>query len=122
MEDLIKREDAIKAVEETPFIRRPILPHYLIAKLKRIPSAEPELIINKDYLVTMIQEAVYKRFLGLEDRPSGEWMEDENGLYCSECKERAFREYSEAMNNQSWYEDVPTKFCPNCGVRMKGAE
>ena len=40
MSDLIKREDAIKAVDETPFIRRPILPHYLKAKIKDIPSAE----------------------------------------------------------------------------------
>ena len=40
MTDLIEREDAIKVIEETAFIRRPILPHYLIAKIKNIPSAE----------------------------------------------------------------------------------
>lgn len=40
MTDLIKREDAIKVIEETPFIRRPILPHYLKAKINKIPSAE----------------------------------------------------------------------------------
>ena len=39
--DLIKREDAIKVIEETAFIRRPILPHYIKAKIKKIPSAEP---------------------------------------------------------------------------------
>ena len=42
MEDLIKREDAIKVIEETPFIRRPILPHYIKAKINKIPSAEPQ--------------------------------------------------------------------------------
>ena len=40
MSDLIKREDAIKVIEETPFIRRPILPYYIKAKIKDIPSAE----------------------------------------------------------------------------------
>lgn len=42
MTDLIEREDAIKVIEETAFIRRPILPHYLIAKIKGIPSAEKQ--------------------------------------------------------------------------------
>ena len=40
-DDLIRRSDAIKAIDETPFIRRPILPHYIKAKIKKIPSAEP---------------------------------------------------------------------------------
>ena len=40
MSDLIKRADAIKAIDETPFIRRPILPHYIKAKINQIPSAE----------------------------------------------------------------------------------
>ena len=42
MDDIIKREDAIKVIEETPFIRRPILPHYIKAKINKIPSAEPK--------------------------------------------------------------------------------
>lgn len=40
MTDPIERADAIKAIDETPFIRRPILPHYIKAKINKIPSAE----------------------------------------------------------------------------------
>lgn len=57
MTDPIERADAIKAIDETPFIRRPILPHYIKAKIKRIPSAE-----NK-----------------------GEWVETSEGTMCGNC-------------------------------------
>jgi hypothetical protein len=56
MTDLIKREDAIKAIDETPFIRRPILPHYIKAKIKDIPSAEPWDIYNLDEWCTDCKE------------------------------------------------------------------
>ena len=56
MEDLIKREDATKAIDETPFLRRPILKHYIKAKIERIPSAEPWDIYNPDEWCTDCKE------------------------------------------------------------------
>lgn len=42
MKDPIEREEAIRVIDETVFLRRPILPHYIKAKIKRIPSAEKQ--------------------------------------------------------------------------------
>lgn len=74
MNDLIKREDAIKAIEETPFIRRPILPHYLKAKINQVSSAE-----NKGEWI----------FVGNSIEPMWE---------CSECGENEFGSKSKLTN------------------------
>ena len=96
MNDLIKREDAIKVIEETAFIRRPILPHYVIAKIKDIPSAEPK---------------------------QGEWIyceddEGQDGYRCSECGFFVPWHYG--------HEDINFIYkyhaCPSCMARMKGAD
>ena len=65
MTDLIKREDAIKVIEETPFIRRPILQHYIKAKIKQIPSAE-----NKGEWI-----------------PCSERLPEESGMYLCTCND-----------------------------------
>ena len=94
--DLIKREDAIKAIDETPFIRRPILPHYIKAKINKIPSDE-----NKG------------EWIPKEMWTEGVGMGEQYGRYyeCSECH-REYRGGMESCHN----------FCPNCGARMEGAD
>lgn len=122
MTDLIKREDAIRAIDETLFIRRPILPHYLKAKINIIPSAE-ELIYEEMEKADIEAKAYAKGFKeGLEARKQGEWIcemtksQDQARdrwviesvvLYCSECKGESVK---------------MTKFCPNCGADMRGAD
>ena len=127
MEDLIKREDAIKVIEEAPFIRRPILPHYLIAKIKDIPSAELIEVhkycwvkefggdgadCSHDFEPNGICQACGFMKISYAEPQQGEWIfkeiTDDYHItgQCSVCKERR------RIDN----------FCPNCGARMKGAD
>ncbi len=91
-EDLIKRSDAIKA-------------------LNREKSDW-----NCDYNVPV--DNCIKRLNKVKpaDRPQGEWIDKGGYAICSNC-----RAHSEAQ-----YDGVPvplkTRYCPNCGFRMKGAE
>ena len=52
------------------------------------------------------------------DRPQGEWIAKTENYHshwvCSECGAWALLEYNEQM--------CLSKFCPNCGARMKGAD
>ena len=92
-EDLIRRSDAIKAVEPyldyieiipfcgaKPYVREAVCG--IRSKIKFIPTIEPK---------------------------RGRWIPVDNGHHvrCSECGRCGF-----ASNN----------FCPNCGARMKGAD
>ena len=71
--------------------------------------------VDKEYLIDLIQEAVYDgeacaKLIDLVDRPTGEWVEeDEYGdlLVCSEC---------------GFANDYKDNYCPNCGARMEGGE
>jgi len=96
MKDPIEREDAIRVIDETVFLRRPILPHYIKAKIERIPSAEPK---------------------------QGEWIyceddEGQDGYKCSKCGFFVPWYYD--------YEDInyiyKYLFCPSCVAKMKGAD
>ena len=92
MEDLIKREDAIKVLAEVLYEEPPYLnsaeKRMAFARnvLKDIPSAE-----NKGEWI----------FVGNSIEPMWE---------CSECGEKEFGSKSDLTN-----------FCPNCGIKMKGA-
>jgi hypothetical protein len=96
MDDLIRREDAIKALIRMGGIK--IDKALAMGEIRSIPSA---------------------------DRPQGEWIEHEHGFWtfvndkgerdgwipdyeCNLCGSRAWK--------------VKTDFCPNCGARMKGAD
>jgi hypothetical protein len=102
MSDLIRREDAIKAIEELPNAYNgwsdAYDKAYIIGALEEVPSA---------------------------DRPQGEWIKHEHGFWtfvndrgerdgwlpdyeCNLCGSRAWR--------------YATNFCPNCGARLKGAD
>ena len=93
MKDPIEREDAIRVIDETVFLRRPILPHYIKAKIERIPSAEPK---QGEWICEMTKRQEADR-----------WVIERVVLYCSECNGEAVK---------------MTKFCPNCGCRMEGVD
>ncbi len=92
MDDLIRRSDAIKAVEERSFAVRDS--YTVKAIIRNVPSA---------------------------DRPRGEWVDAEIPLesgdtmpiqVCNLCKTFYPLAYTGGGH----------RFCPNCGARMKGAD
>ena len=97
-EDLIRRSDAIKAIEELPNTYNgwsdAYDKAYIIGTLEEVPSA---------------------------DRPQGEWVDAEIPLesgdtmpiqVCNLCKTFYPLAYTGGGH----------RFCPNCGARMKGAD
>ena len=92
MSDLIKREDAIKAVWS--------------------PQVRPNALIF-DALKRAIESGINN--IPSADRPQGEWMSKcgNKVCTCSSCGEDYDHTYE-------WIEKW--NFCPNCGARMKGAD
>ena len=113
-EDLIRRSDAIKAVEEC--LKLLARPRYTVkTAIEAIPSVDIPHSDDWEKYSDKLWKNAYER--GKADRPSGEWIRTFDGnewfWYCSNCKTQ-------------WYEDdlwmggneFPT-FCPNCGARMR---
>ena len=91
-DDLIRREDAIKAVEERSFAVRDS--YTVKAILRNVPSA---------------------------DRPQGEWKPFDlkwgrSIWYCTACEEGV------EVPCDIWTHKPIYNFCPNCGAKMKGAD
>ena len=92
-DDLIKRSDAIKAIEELPNAYNGWSDAY-----------------DKAYIISTLEE------VPKADKPQGEWKRRlvDNGFnadwICSECGYRVKTDF------------VSFNFCPNCGCRMKGAD
>ena len=89
MNDLIKREDAIKAIEDLPNAYNgwsdAYDKAYIIGTLEEVPSAEPK---------------------------QGEWIiHGESPLYVKECSACGAKFFHHA------FED-PTPYCAECGARM----
>lgn len=95
MDDLIKRSDAIKTVEELPNAYNGWSDAY-----------------DKAYIISTLEE------VPKADRPQGEWIAKTENYHshwvCSECGSWALLEYNEQM--------CLSNFCPNCGAQMKGAD
>ena len=110
MSDLIKRSDAAEVVY----------------KALKTPPPKGALTDTMSLAIALVQD------ISSADRPRGEWIEvrafdafggDEatwmahgNPIafhYCSECKEQT--------RLDEFGEEMLSKYCPNCGARMKGA-
>ena len=100
-DDLIRRSDAIKAIEELPNAYNgwsdAYDKAYIISTLEEVPSA---------------------------DRPQGEWIKyDEERDYCSHCKHIfKTRDITQQDKWTQYIDDLGYNYCPNCGCRMKGAD
>ena len=101
MSDLIKREDAIKALR----IEYPTMP--MFKNLREEWAIKTEGFRKAEEVIMSVPSA---------DRPQGEWKRRlvDNGFnadwVCSECGYRVKTDF------------VSFNFCPNCGARMKGAD
>ena len=122
-EDLIRRSDAIKVAKE--FWYKPDI----AGALAELPAIEPktkvvaQITFDEEKLREIVKRSVerFKEEYEIVDRPQGEWIGEADGYYNGE------------LVYDTWYcsncdyvvddEEPPTwNFCPNCGVRMKGAD
>ena len=121
MSDLIRREDAIKALYKYNFVTKKVIEREIMS----IPSADrpSEVIYGNEHncIMTIFGECSYAetgcgdcavvekvRKALFADRPQGEWVSNHDGSWnCSEC---GLRVLIYATGN----------FCPNCGAKMDG--
>ena len=96
MRDLIKREDAIEAIEELPNAYNGWSDAY-----------------DKAYIIGALEE------LPSADRPQGEWINMGDFEKCSVCKATRLKEFQSYYGKVTW---IKTPYCPQCGARMKGAD
>ena len=109
MSDLIKREDAIKALYKYSFVSKDIIER----EINAIPSADVDISKYSDKL----WKNAYER--GKADRPQGEWIDMGDFEKCSVCKGTHLKEFQSYYGKVIW---IQTPYCPNCGCRMKGAD
>ena len=109
MSDLIRREDAIKAVEEC--LKLLARPRYTVkTAIEAIPSVDIPHSDDWEKYSDRLWKNAYER--GKADRPQGEWIKDNLGtVICSECK-------CPRRDNRVNH----INFCNSCGARMKGAD
>lgn len=130
MENLIKREDAIDAIEGTDWYHQNrnkdmvsgansdehqawYKAEDVYKALKEVPSADAELEIIKAEAYAKGIDSERKR---ISDwcRPSGEWIRDGHHIRCKKCG-------AYFCDTDREGDSYPQDFCPNCGARMKGA-
>ena len=124
MEDLIRRSDAIEAIEGVDW-------YHQNSRNKDMANGAN----SDEHQAWYKADDVYKALKEVPsaDRPRGEWIEvrafdafggdeaawmaHDNPIafhYCSECKEQT--------RLDEFGEEMLSKYCPNCGARMKGAD
>ena len=100
--DLIKRSDAIEALYKYSFVSKDVIER----EIKAIPSADRP---RGEWIGVRAFDA-----LGGDEVA---WMAHGNPIvfhYCSECKEQT--------RLDEFGEEMLSKYCPNCGAKMKGAD
>ena len=101
MSDLIKREDAIKAMEQR---YKDILRIFK----RKVKDGEKAIVLDMIGCIKSLPSA---------DRPQGEWIEQEDCWQCSECGDEYVLEVGVKPI------DARMHYCPNCGADMrKGAD
>ena len=111
MSDLIRRSDAIEAIE--------VVDWYHQNRNKDMVSGAN----SDEHQAWYKADDVYKALKEVPsaDRPRGEWIADEyGGCRCSVCGVREER-FVYGLG-EYWHGRGESNFCPNCGVRMKGAD
>lgn len=114
MSDLIRREDAIRAIDSLGEVY--ILYYDLLMLINRLPSAEPEEMIvgYSTYKPEVLSQYLREDFISPAEpeRKNGYWIVKEEDWRkqlewdeCSECGFATTKQYN---------------FCPNCGADMKG--
>lgn len=105
MSDLIRRADAIKAIEDLPNAYNgwsdAYDKAYVIGTLEEVPTAEPERGKWEEK----------ETFHNANDNPI---IEEWQSARCSVCHKYHTTPYMYYFNDYN--------FCPNCGARMKGAD
>lgn len=113
MTDLIKREDATKAMAKA--VGRILYDAEEISRhvMNSIPSAEPTIEIDADQLAKLLREG-----WTIHSEPKqGEWIVHFDDLFPEESTEECSVCHAEQLINGN-----DDNFCPNCGARMKGAD
>ena len=107
-DDLIKRSDAIEAVENVTW-------YHQNRNKDMVEGANSD-----EHQAWYKSQDIYEALEAVPsaDRPSGKWIAKTENYHshwvCSECGAWALLEYNE--------QQCLSNFCPNCGARMKGAD
>ena len=106
MSDLIRREDAIDAIECVTW-------YHQNSNKDMVSGANSD-----EHQAWYKAEDIYDALEAIPsaDRPQGEWIEQEDCWQCSECGDEFVLEVDVKPI------DARMHYCPNCGARMKGAE
>jgi hypothetical protein len=125
MTDLIRREDAIKALYKYGFVSKDVIEK----EINAIPSADrpSEVIYGNEHncIMTIFGKCSYAetgcgdcavvekvRKALSADRPQGEWKpKNHHTDYCSNC----------GFEETQW-RTADYNYCPSCGARMKGVD
>lgn len=100
MSDVIKRSDAIKAIEELPNAYNGWSDAY-----------------DKAYIIGTLEE------VPKADRPQGEWIDKGwkgDWQFETDGRGHCWRVFECSVCNGE--NTIKTRFCPHCGTRMKGAD
>lgn len=105
MEDLIKREDAIDAIEGTDWYHQ----NRNKDMVSGANSDEHQAWYKADDVYKALEE------VPSADRPSGEWIDKGDYAECSNCGAHSGTQFDGV-------ESIPlkTQFCPYCGSKMRG--
>lgn len=101
-DDLIKRSDAIEAMEQR-------YQDILRVFKRKVKAGEKAIALDMIGCVKSLPSA---------DRPRGEWIRTNNDWIDGTCGARYFPIHC-SICNYSTYDDDITNFCPFCGARMR---